>query len=107
MDDKGVPREGAFPAADAAREGVSSFPPTIRRRLALTLDETEPLWNHFRAGGAPRCPVDHGPIALSVDGGDAYRLVCTQCGTASSWFDVIGTSLRDRLTDAPGQREPA
>jgi hypothetical protein len=107
MDDKGAPVERTSPAekAGAAPDAVSSFPPTLRRRVALTIEETGPLWEEFRAGGAPRCPSGDGPLALSVDGANAYRLVCTHCGTASSWFEVVATGLRDRVTDPPAEKD--
>jgi hypothetical protein len=108
MDNKGAPLEGTPPPekAGVAPDGLSSFPPTIRRRIALTLEEVGPLWEEFRAGGAPICPSNDGPLALSVDGANAYRLVCTQCGTASSWFEVVASGLRDRVTDPPVEKDP-
>jgi len=92
--------------APGAADGMSSFPPTLRRRVALTLEETGPLWDSFRAGGVVRCPSDAGSLALSVDGASAYRLVCTQCGTASSWFEVVPAGLRDRVTPPPADDDP-
>jgi hypothetical protein len=108
MDDKSAPVEGS-PSAEkpaAAPDGLSSFPPTVRRRAALTLDETGPLWDSFRNGGAVTCPSDGGSLALSVDGASAYRLVCTQCGTASSWFEVVSAGLRDRVNPPPADEDP-
>jgi hypothetical protein len=80
----------------------SSFPPTVRRRTALTLEETRPLWELFRSGRFAGCPSDAGSLALSVDGASAYRLVCTQCGTASAWFEAApNAGVRDRLLPPP------
>jgi hypothetical protein len=86
--------------------GESAFPPTVRRRVALTLEDTKPLWDAFRAGAVVPCPSDGGSLALNVDGLNAYRLVCTQCGTASSWFEALPTGLRDRTTPAPAEEDP-
>jgi hypothetical protein len=109
MDDKGAPLDGTPPPekAGATPDGVSSFPPTLRRRVTLTLEETAPLWEEFRAGRAPSCPSDGGPLALSVDGANAYRLVCTQCGVASSWFEMMQSGLRDRVPGLPTDRDPS
>ena len=48
-----------------------------------------PLWERFRAGDSALCPRDAKPLALQVDGAaKAYRLVCTQCGISSQWFEA-------------------
>jgi hypothetical protein len=74
----------------------------VRRRTALTLEETRPLWEVFRSGRVAGCPADGGSLALSVDGSSAYRLVCTQCGTASAWFEAApNAGVRDRLLPPP------
>lgn len=97
----GAPDPGESPV-----NSRSSFPPTVRRKIALSLEETRPLWDMFRAGGSVRCPSDAGSLALSVDGSSAYRLVCTQCGTASSWFEAAPAGLRDRATPPPADDDP-
>jgi hypothetical protein len=121
MDEKGAPVRGpgaivpsvggSVPKlagqASPASDGLSTFPPTVRRRGALTLEETAPLWDAFRAGGVVLCPSDGGCIALNVDGANAYRLVCTQCGTASSWFEAPPSGhLRDRVLAPPPDEDP-
>jgi hypothetical protein len=109
MEDEGALLEGSSAAekAGATPDGTSSFPPTVRRRVMLTLEETTPLWDEFRSGGAPYCPLDRGALALSVDGANAYRLVCTQCGMASPWFEVIQAGgLRDRMPGVPVGKDP-
>jgi hypothetical protein len=67
----------------------------------LTLDDVGPLWDSFRAGNVVPCPGDAGSLALSVDGNNAYRLVCCRCGTASSWFEAAPAGIRLR-TIPPG-----
>ncbi|MFO0667876.1 MAG: hypothetical protein U0174_28240 [Polyangiaceae bacterium] len=53
-----------------------------------TREEIEPLWTLYRTGEAGRCPRDGGNIALAVEGSSrAYRLVCTQCGISTPWFE--------------------
>jgi hypothetical protein len=108
MDGKGAPLAGRLPTEPPGSPpgGISSFPPTIRRRVALTLEDTVPLWDVFRSGGTPTCPAGDGSLALSVDDANAYRLVCTQCGSASPWFEVASTGLRDRATPPPVAEDP-
>jgi hypothetical protein len=64
------------------------------------------LWDEFRSGGAIACPTDSAPIALVVDASaSVYRFACTQCGSASAWFEATlddlvvreDLSLRDDL----------
>jgi hypothetical protein len=97
---------GPAPKPAPATDNLSTFPPTVRRKGALTLEETAPLWVAFRAGGVVPCPSDGGSIALNVDGANAYRLVCTQCGTASSWFEAPPSGLRDRVMAPPPDEDP-
>ncbi len=77
---------------------------TERIHRALTLDEVGPFWDRFRAGDVVECPADAGSLALNVDGNNAYRLVCCQCGTASSWFEAAPAGIRLR-TVPPGPDE--
>jgi hypothetical protein len=78
-----------------------SATPSTPRPGGLSLEETGPLWDGFRAGDPVRCPQDTGPLALSVDGASAYRLVCTWCGTASSWFETVPTGIQVRTVTVP------
>lgn len=51
-------------------------------------DELRTAWNHFRSGSGVACPLDRAPLALAVDASAGiYRFVCTECGTASAWFE--------------------
>ncbi len=79
----------------------SSAGPCAPRPGGLSLEETGPLWDEFRAGHPIRCPQDSGPLALSVDGSNAYRLVCTWCGTASAWFETVPTGIQIRTVTIP------
>jgi hypothetical protein len=104
--DPGAPTPPASPAATptpppAAAPLESAFPPTLRKRGAMSLEDTVPLWESFRLGKVAICPTDGGSLALSVDGASAYRLVCTQCGTASAWFEAPPTGIRSRTTPPP------
>ena len=104
MNDKASPPiPGAAPAggAEKPREAPAPFPPAPRIRNNLTFEEVGPLWDSFRAGNVVPCPGDSGPLALNVDGNNAYRLVCTRCGTASSWFEAAPAGIRLR-TVPPG-----
>jgi hypothetical protein len=59
------------------------------------------LWERFRDGGGATCPRDGALLALSVDGAaKSYRLVCTQCGIASHWFEATpsGVAMRSPAT---------
>jgi hypothetical protein len=67
----------------------------------LTMDETADLWQSFRDGGVARCPRDAGPLALSVDGTNAYRLTCTRCGASSTWFEATTAGIRLRTIPPP------
>ncbi|HEY1692346.1 MAG TPA: hypothetical protein VGG39_09295 [Polyangiaceae bacterium] len=68
-----------------------------------TAEELGPVWDRFRKGGAVDCPNDAGPMALSVDAAaGVYRLVCTNCGFASPWFESGPGGIRMR-----GQSQPA
>lgn len=71
------------------------------------------LWAIFRAGDVVACPRDGIGMALAVDGAaKAYRLVCTQCGLASSWFGTtpMGIVFRSRPAtlnpSAPPSKSP-
>jgi hypothetical protein len=56
---------------------------------AMSEEEVARLWQRFRRGAVAPCPRDGAPLALAVDGSaKAYRLVCTQCGNASQWFEA-------------------
>jgi hypothetical protein len=102
---KATPAVPALPALPAT-DSMSTFPPTVRKKAGLSLEETSPLWDAFRAGKVVPCPNDGGSLALNVDGASAYRLVCTQCGTASSWFEAPPTGLRDRVLAPPQDEDP-
>jgi hypothetical protein len=70
-----------------------------------TLAGLRPVWEHFRAGGVARCPVDGGPMALGVDGTiDVYRFVCVPCGHASPWFEakLDRLHIRGQSETSPG-----
>ena len=67
----------------------------------LTMEETSALWQSFRDGTPAHCPRDDGPLALSVDQSNSYRIVCTRCGTCSTWFEVTPTGLRTRTLPPP------
>lgn len=73
---------------------------------ALSQAEVTKLWAKFRAGNVVMCPRDDYAFALSVDGGSkAYRLVCTGCGNASSWFSSTPSGVVFRqpsITSSPG-----
>ncbi len=59
------------------------------------------LWDRYRAGETAHCPRDGAGVALAVDAAaKTYRLVCTQCGLASSWFASGPSGLHFR-TAAP------
>ena len=59
-----------------------------RQQTELTQEATASLWDVYRGGKVATCPNDAGSLALSVDAASGYRLVCTQCGTASPWFEA-------------------
>jgi hypothetical protein len=110
--------EGADPLSDRATAPApetrstpvpiagDSFPPAPRVRTNLTFEEVGPLWDSFRGGNVVACPCHAGALALSVDGNNAYRLVCTRCGTASSWFEAAPAGIRLR-TIPPGPDDEA
>jgi len=107
MSDKASPpTPGASPAdgAEKPREAVVPPPPPPRVRGTLTFDEVAPLWEAFRGGAVVPCPGDAGSLALSVDGNNSYRFVCTLCGTASSWFEAAPAGIRLR-TIPPGPED--
>jgi hypothetical protein len=113
MNDKAPPVSGASsadgdgpPAAPKPAPEAASFPAPPRVRTNLTLDEVGPLWDSFRMGGVVPCPCAFGSLALSVDGNNSYRLVCTRCGTASSWFEAAPAGIRLR-TVPPGPDDEA
>jgi hypothetical protein len=65
-------------------------------------EDVAALWKAYRAGGAVKCPRDAGSLALSVDGGSrAYRFVCTECGTSSSWFETAPSGIHVRTATIP------
>jgi hypothetical protein len=103
MTDKAPPASPAD-GAEKPPENRGPFPATLRIRTNLTLEEVGPLWDSFRAGNVVPCPGDSGPLALSVDGNNSYRLVCTRCGTASSWFEAVPAGIRLR-TIPPGPED--
>lgn len=80
-------------------EGVTLPPPSGAG--VLSMEETQELWDCFHEGGVPLCPRDKRALALSVDGANAYRLVCTTCGVASTWFEVTPGGLRNRTVPPP------
>jgi hypothetical protein len=82
--------------ADAAK------PPDVPAPLG-TADDLKEVWERFRKGGMVSCPSDKGPMALSVDAAAGiYRLVCTNCGLASPWFESGPAGIRIR-----GQSQPS
>jgi hypothetical protein len=102
MIDKAPTGTGTSPGdGGGERPRENGSPAGGRRRSGLTLEELGPLWESFRTGGVVACPVEAGSLALSVDGNNAYRLVCTRCGTASSWFEAAPAGIRPR-TVPPG-----
>jgi len=70
-------------------------------RGSLSLEETAELWRHYQEGKLSSCPRDAGPLALSVDGGNCYRFVCTWCGTATIWFEANGSGVHFRTMPPP------
>lgn len=69
----------------------------IAHLTSLPMELVETLWGHFKGGATPACPKDAGPLALAVDGGaKLYRLVCTQCGVASPWFEATSQGIYAR-----------
>jgi hypothetical protein len=103
MTDKAPPVTGASPADGAEKppENRAAWAATPHARTNLTIEEVGPLWDSFRAGAVVACPCAFGSLALSVDGNNSYRLVCTRCGTASSWFEAVPAGIRLR-TIPPG-----
>jgi hypothetical protein len=66
-------------------------------------EELSKLWEAFRSGGVAHCPRDKAPLALAVDAAaKSYRLVCTQCGSASLWFETAPTGIHVRSSDDSG-----
>ncbi len=68
-----------------------------------TAAEVSGAWASFRGGATVRCPVDDGPVALSVDGAaGSYRFVCTSCGISTPWFESgpLGLNVRWHLSGA-------
>jgi transcription elongation factor Elf1 len=60
-----------------------------------TTAEVSTLWAKFRCGDAVRCPKchDRGSMALAVEGfSKSYRLVCTECGLSTPWFEPRQTA---------------
>lgn len=53
------------------------------------MEELPELWLRFRQGHSVPCPRDDGAaLALAVEGSSKmYRLVCTECGNSSRWFE--------------------
>jgi hypothetical protein len=106
MSDKGPTAPGASPGDGSERPRENGGGGGSRGRGGLTLEELGPLWDSFRAGDVVACPSDSGSLALSVDGNNAYRLVCTRCGVASSWFEAVTAGIRPR-TIPPGPDDEA
>jgi hypothetical protein len=83
--------------------------PNTQRSRTLSDDDAAVLWEQFKAGSIARCPLDQGALALAVDGASkSYRLVCTDCGNASLWFEAYPTGIHIRNTDdtlVPGPPE--
>jgi hypothetical protein len=77
-----------------------TLPPGATRG-PLSLEETSALWRSFQDGNLAICPRDAAPLALSIDGSNAYRFVCTQCGTATIWFEVTPTGVQCRTMPPP------
>jgi hypothetical protein len=70
MDDFSKPPEAADTALDDAK----------------TL---EGMWDRFRAGEVVPCPIEGSRFALTVDAAaNVYRLVCTENGHTSPWFEA-------------------
>lgn len=52
------------------------------------------VWERFKSGDLVGCPKCDGSMALAVEGSSkSYRLVCTQCGTSTPWFEPSGADL--------------
>jgi hypothetical protein len=71
----------------------------------LSLEETIALWRAFHDSGVAVCPRDSGPLALSIDAANSYRFVCTQCGTATIWFEVTPQGVQCRTMPPPAMPE--
>lgn len=68
---------------------------------SLSIEEASALWRSFQEGGATSCPRDAGTLALSIDAGNAYRFVCTRCGTSTIWFEVTANGVQYRTMPPP------
>ncbi len=107
MSDKAPPAPGPSPAESPSPIGTRpTWPVAAPRRTSLTLDEVGPLWEAFRGGAPVSCICGNGTLALSVDGSNAYRLVCTRCGTASPWFEAAPAGIRLRTLPPPADDGP-
>jgi hypothetical protein len=67
-----------------------------RQHTDLSQEATAALWEVYRGGKLAACPNDGGALALSVDAASGYRLVCTNCGTASPWFEAGANGVQVR-----------
>lgn len=63
-------------------------------------------WTAWRSGKVVTCASCKGHIALSVDSASvSYRLMCTDCGHCSTWFEAPAGRIRlPSVTLAEGQR---
>ena len=89
--------------SDTSSEDLPTTPGGPR---TLRDEDVAKLWEAFKSGSVAPCPRDQAPLALAVDGtSKSYRLVCTQCGNASAWFETIKTGIYVRGAEdtlAPG-----
>lgn len=88
----------------SSKGGVMGETPRILPRHHqgdLPYEITVALWNRYRTGKSAMCPNDDMLLALSVDAGNAYRFVCTQCGTASAWFEAAPSGIQVRSIPPP------
>ena len=100
------PGENQASELGASEHGGS---PSTERSRTLSDDDAAKLWAEFKSGGVARCPRDQGALALAVDAASkSYRMVCTDCGNATLWFETHSTGIRIRNADdtlAPGPPE--
>lgn len=81
--------------------------PSPPESTQLSQAQAAQLWAKFRAGDVIYCPRDSAGIAVAVDGAaKAYRLVCTHCGLASSWFSTTPSGLVFRNPPPSFSSEP-
>ena len=83
----------------------ATLPPGSTRAV-LSDEETAALFRAYRDGGPSVCPRCAISLALSVDGANSYRLVCTGCGTCSPWFQLSPDGRLSRSSPRPYESRP-